>query len=32
MENSNTPRPEWSLIFLPSAAIWLTIIAGLSLL
>jgi hypothetical protein len=32
MENLNAPREEWALVFLPSAAIWLAIIAGLSLL
>jgi hypothetical protein len=32
MEYSNAPREEWAMVFLPSAAIWLAIVAGLSLL
>jgi hypothetical protein len=32
MEYYNSPRTEWAIAFLPSAAIWLAIIAGLSLL
>jgi hypothetical protein len=32
MEYPGSPRTEWAIAFLPSAAIWLTFIAGLSLL
>jgi hypothetical protein len=32
MENTNSAHPEWTFNFLPSAVIWLAIIAGLLLL